>query len=105
MADDAGVADGVDFHGDRIGKRAHPLPTQRIGRQETRLGARFGKILDDSKRLRQDVPVDRQGRHEALRVAGAVFRGTLLTGQEINGFAPVGQAEAFERDAHTVAGG
>ena len=103
-----GIVEWVNVASDDLRHRPHPRPRHRILGQEWRLRIQFVDILDDGKRLQQDLAiVERERRHPPLRIDGAVAWRMLFAtvpGQvDRNGFE--GQPLQVEGDARAIGGG
>ncbi len=63
------------------------------------------EILDDGKGLGQHMAVDRQCRHQTLRVADEMVYALMLVLEKIDRYGFICEAKKIERNAHAVAGG
>jgi hypothetical protein len=103
MADNAEIADRVDFHGNGIGELAHPVLAVDVFRHQGGTGRGRVQIFDDGQRLRQRLAVDNQRRQQALRVESEIVVFLMSPGQKVHRPVFGLELQQVERDAHTVA--
>ena len=101
MTRHAQVADGLRFHRDGMGQRAHPRPPCGIGRQEPRC-TRLINILKNGKGLGQPKAINLQHRHKALRIGGQMRRAALRTRNQIHVNSPIGQTGKVQPDPNPI---
>ncbi|MPL83874.1 hypothetical protein SDC9_29833 [bioreactor metagenome] len=100
----AKVRDRMHLAGKREGQGADMGARLLALGQERRGGAGLLEIFEDRERLRQQMAIDRQRRHQPLRIDPQMGGGALCAGDQIDQHPGEGHALQPERDPHPVRG-